>query len=34
MSMWHDSTGQTILVAGAVMQALGVLVMWRMIKSL
>ncbi len=34
MGMWHDSTGQTILVAGAVMQALGVLVMWRMIKSL
>lgn len=34
MSMWNDSTGQTILVAGAVMQALGVLVMWRMIKSL
>jgi len=34
MNMWHDSTGQTILAAGAVMQALGVLVMWRMIKSL
>jgi len=34
MSMWHDATGQVILMAGAVMQVLGVLVMWRMIKSL
>lgn len=34
LSMWHDSSGQVILIMGGVMQALGALVMWRMIKSL
>jgi Flp pilus assembly protein TadB len=34
MTMWDSSTGQVVLVVAAGLQALGALVMWRMIKSL
>ena len=34
MTMWESSTGQGVLVVAAGLQALGALVMWRMIKSL
>ena len=34
MTMWDSSSGQAVLVVAAGLQALGALVMWRMIKSL
>ena len=34
LTMWESSTGQGVLVVAAALQALGALIMWRMIKSL
>ncbi len=34
MTMWENSSGQVVLVVAAGLQALGALMMWRMIKSL
>ncbi len=34
MTMWENSTGQVVLMVAGGLQALGALVMWRMIKSL
>ena len=33
-TMWHDSTGHTLLLVSAGFQALGALILWRMIKSI
>jgi len=32
--MWRDETGQKLLLAGLGLQALGALLMWRMVKSI
>lgn len=34
LGMWHDEGGRQLLLAGAGLQMLGVLVLWRMIKSI
>jgi tight adherence protein B len=31
--MWHDPTGQKVLLGALTVQALGALVLWRMVKS-
>jgi tight adherence protein B len=32
--MWHHDTGRIVMIAAGTMQAIGALIMWRMIKSL
>ncbi len=34
MSMWEDSAGQVMLVSAVVLQVLGAIMLWRMIKSI
>lgn len=34
MTMWHDSVGQRLLFSAFVLQALGCLVLWRMLRSI
>ncbi|UWF50028.1 type II secretion system F family protein [Pseudomonas sp. N3-W] len=33
LGMWHDSGGQTMLIVAAVLQVLGCLALWRMLRS-
>ncbi|EJZ56355.1 TadB [Pseudomonas fluorescens R124] len=33
LGMWHDSGGQTMLIAALVLQVLGFLALWRMLRS-
>jgi len=33
LNMWHDALGHRLLAGAAVMQSLGVLVLWRMVRS-
>lgn len=34
MTMWHDSVGQRLLLSAFVLQALGCVVLWRMLRSI
>jgi tight adherence protein B len=33
-TMWYDPSGRTVLMVAGGFQALGVLILWRMIKSI
>ncbi len=34
MHMWHDDSGQTMLMLAFAMQALGCVALWRMLRSI
>lgn len=33
LGMWHDESGQTMLLSAAALQVLGSLALWRMLRS-
>jgi tight adherence protein B len=34
LGMWHDSSGQHMLIATALLQICGCLALWRMLRSI